>query len=136
MDGTKAKQAIKQKSSRAVHDPDDVLREQTNRFIDFLREYAVVGLAIGFILGQEANAVVRQFVASFVQPWLQVMLGGNIATYKATFHRGAVPVDVPWGAFVYVFIEFLFVAVIIYMVFRMLRLDKLKQPNEKEEEKK
>lgn len=132
MDSSKAKQTIKAKSSHAVHDPDDVLREQTNRFTDFLREYAVVGLAIGFILGQEANAVVRQFVASFVHPWLQIILGGNIATYKATVHRGEVPVDVPWGAFVYVFIEFLFVAVIIYIVFRMLRLDKLKERKKEE----
>jgi len=139
MDGKKPKQAIKKAANKAadtrvVHDPDDVLREQANGFTNFLREYAVVGLAIGFILGQQANAVVKQFVTSFIQPWLQLAFGANLGTRTFTIHHGSAPIAVAWGAFVYIFIEFVFVAVIIYVIFRLLRLDKLKEL--KKEEKK
>ena len=107
-------------------EPDDVLREQAGGFADFLKEYAVVGLAIGFIVGQQANAVVKQFVDSFVQPLLQFIFGESLTDQHATIHHGHQPITVLWGRFLYIFIEFLFVAVAVYFVIRLLRLDKLK----------
>jgi len=108
-------------------DSDDILREQVGGFTNFLREYAVVGLAIGFIIGQQANAVVKQLVVSFVQPWLQMLFGKDLGKRTATIYHGTTPIAVPWGAFVYTFIEFLFVAVTIYVVVKLFRLDKLKK---------
>jgi hypothetical protein len=58
-----------------VLDSDDIVREQVGGFTNFLREYAVVGLAVGFVVGQEANAVAKQLVASFIEPWLQAIFG-------------------------------------------------------------
>ncbi len=133
---SKPKRAIKKAANtRVVHEPDDVLREQASGFTDFLREYAVVGLAIGFILGQQANTVVKQFVASFIQPWLQLLFGASLDTQKFTIHQGATKIDVAWGAFVYILIEFVIVAIIVYVVFRLLKLEKLKQPRKEEDKK-
>jgi large conductance mechanosensitive channel len=112
-------------------DSDDILREQVGGFTNFLREYAVVGLAVGFIVGQQANAVVKQLVASFIDPWLKVLFGQDLSKATATVHHGTTDVPVPWGAFVYTFIEFIFVAVTIYLVVKLFRLDKLKKPKEK-----
>jgi large conductance mechanosensitive channel len=108
-------------------EPDDLVREQVGGFANFLREYAVVGLAIGFIVGQQANAVVKQLVASFVEPWVEVLFGKNLGSRAATLHHGHTPVLVPWGAFVYAIIEFFFVVVSIYVVVKLLRLDKLRK---------
>ena len=108
-------------------EPDDLVRDQVGGFVNFLREYAVVGLAIGFIVGQEANGVVKQLVVSFIDPWIQVLFGANLSTQAATLHHGTTPVKLPWGAFVYTAIEFVFVMVFIYAAIKLLRLDKLKK---------
>jgi len=110
---------------------DDVLREQATGFTNFLRDYAVVGLAVGFILGQQANAVVKQLVASFISPWLEVLFGPDLSKHAATVHHGTTAISLPWGAFVYTIIEFFFVAVTIYVVVKLFRLDKLKKVKEK-----
>jgi large conductance mechanosensitive channel len=108
-------------------DTDDVVREQVGGFANFLREYAVIGLAVGFIVGQQANTVVKQFVDSFIDPWVQVIFGQNLTTRTATWHHNSVPVHVPWGAFVYALIEFFFVLISIYAVIKLFQLDKLKK---------
>ncbi|MEJ0072744.1 MAG: MscL family protein [Candidatus Saccharibacteria bacterium] len=107
-------------------DGDDI-KDQVGGFTNFLKEYAVVGLAIGFIIGQQTNAVMNQLVSSFISPWIQVIFGKDLATRSATLHHGSVPIPLPWGAFVYAFIQFVFVVIVIYLAFRLLRLDKLKK---------
>src|SRR3954469_19091615 len=86
---------------------DDVLREKVGGFSNFLQEYAVIGLAMGFIVGQPANEVVKKFVDAFINPWVQIVFGQNLSSRAATLHHGSSPVLVPWGAFVYALIEFL-----------------------------
>jgi len=108
-------------------DPEDLVRDQATGFTNFLRDYAVVGLATGFIIGQEANTVVKQLVASFIQPWLQVIFGTNLTSRAAVWHHDGRPIQVPWGAFVYDIVEFFFVVVGIYVVIKLFRLDKLKK---------
>lgn len=114
-----------------VLDSDDVLRNQVGGFANFLRDYAVVGLAIGFIVGQQANAVVKQLVASFVDPWLQVLFGKDLNDRVAILHHNTTPVEVPWGTFVYTLIEFFVVLLTIYLVIKLFRLDKLQKKKRK-----
>ncbi len=121
----------RRKGVTVLLDSDDILREQVGGFTNFIREYAVVGLAVGFIIGQQANAVMKQLVASFVDPWLRVLFGPSLEKRVIILHHESTPVEMPWGAFVYAFIEFFCVAIIIYLVVKLLRLDKLKKPKEK-----
>jgi large conductance mechanosensitive channel len=111
-------------------EPDDLVREQATGFANFLREYAVVGLAIGFIVGQQANAVVKQLVASFVEPFIQVLFGKDWNHRVATVHHGGEPIQIAWGVFLYTLIEFFFVVIAIYIVIKLFRLDKLKTPKD------
>lgn len=108
-------------------EPDDLVREQAVGFTNFLREYAVVGLAAGFIIGQQANGVAKQLVDSFIQPWLQVLFGTRLSTRVAIVHHGQTPIKFAWGAFIYALIDFFFVVLIIYLVIKLLRLDKFKK---------
>lgn len=116
-------------------DSDDIVRHQATGFANFLREYAVVGLAIGFIVGQQANTVVKQLVASFIEPWVEVIFGQDLSTRAATLHHGTSPVKLPWGAFIYSIIEFFFVVLGIYLVVKLFRLDKLKKPKDEPKKK-
>lgn len=108
-------------------DSDDVLREQVGGFTNFLREYAVVGLALGFIVGQQANAVVKQLVASFLDPFFQVWFGQSLSGRTATLHHYHTAVKVPWGLFVYTLLEFFFVLFTLYLLVKLFRLDRFAQ---------
>lgn len=111
--------------------PDDVLREQVGGFTNFLREYAVVGLAVAFIVGQQANGVAKQLVTSFLDPLVKMWFGQDLSSRVATVHHHNAPIQIPWGAFVYVLIEFFFVVIVIYLLVKIFRLDKLRKKEEK-----
>ena len=109
---------------------DDAVRHQAAGFVHFLQDYAVVGLALGFIVGQQANGVVKQFVASFVDPLSQLWLGLDLSKQTATVHHDQTAVAVPWGAFVYVLLEFFLVLLVMYAVIKLFKLDRLVKKKE------
>lgn len=118
-------------------EPDELFRHQAAGFVGFLQEYAVVGLALGFIVGQQANGVVKQFVASFVNPVFEMWFGQDLSTRTATIHHGHKAISMPWGQFVYVLLEFFFVLFLLYILIKMFGLSRFtKQAAEKAKAKK
>lgn len=111
--------------------PDDLVREQVGGFVNFLRERAVVGLAVGFIIGLQAQTLVKQLVDSFVTPLLNFWFGKDLADKQITLHNGTAPVPLTWGKFLYSFISFLFVVLFVYVVIKLFRLDKIDKPKKK-----
>lgn len=101
------------------------MREQLGGFINFLREHAVVGVAIGFIVGLQAQTLIKQLVASFITPLLNLMLGPNLQNERFTVHKGTGPVAFVWGGFLYALADFVVVLLFIYLVVKILQLDKL-----------
>ena len=53
----------KQHITTILDEPDEVVRRQVGGFVTFLREKAVVGVAVGFIVGQQAQG---RFVYVFI----------------------------------------------------------------------
>lgn len=107
-------------------------RQQFTGFLEFIRTQGVVGLAIGFIIGTQAKVLVDQLSASFVNPLLGLMLGSgnNLTSEKFSLTIGDNTAVFAWGAFVFVLINFIITAAIIYFAFRWLRLDKLDKKKE------
>lgn len=93
-------------------------------FNDFLREYAVVGLAIGFIVGLQAQAVVKALVDTFINPAFNLLFGQPLVQRSFTLEFNERTVAFPWGAFVYTFLNFLFIMIIIFMIVKFFKLDK------------
>ncbi|HUS25822.1 MAG TPA: MscL family protein [Nevskiaceae bacterium] len=112
---------------------DDVMAKQVNGFVDFLREQSVVGLAIGLVLGTQIKQVVDQFIASFVNPLIGLLLPGQgtLAEKTFTMHIGPKAGTFGWGSFVTTLISFVFVAAIVYYTFKLLKLDKLTKKKDK-----
>jgi large-conductance mechanosensitive channel len=104
-------------------EPDDLMREQLGGFITFLREHAVVGVAIGFIVGLQAQTLIKQLVSSFITPLLN-LLGPHLQSQRLVIH-GATPVVFAWGEFIYTLADFLVVLLFIYLVVKIFQLDKL-----------
>ncbi len=101
-------------------------------FVQFIKDHAVVGLAIGFIVGQQANGLVKQFVGAFVDPAFHLLFGQALTerTFTLNWHSRSVPF--PWGSFAYGLLSFLFVVIAIYAAVKLLNLDKLEKAKEEE----
>lgn len=118
---------VKQPASSKKRTTVKVATRPVGGFVEFLRERAVVGLAVAFVLGTQVQTVVKQLIASFVDPMFQLLFSGNKALSKRTFtlHFDGRHANFGWGALVYTLIDFLFVAFAIYAVIKLFQLDKL-----------
>lgn len=116
------------KAKVLLDEPDEIVLKRLEGFVYFLREKAVVGLAVGFIIGQQAQGLIKQLVDSFITPFLNVLVGSNLAERKFTIVPGDNSTLVTWGKFVYVAINFIFVILAIYIIIKIFKLDKLDLP--------
>jgi len=92
-------------------------------FMDFIRSQGVVGLAVGFILGGAVSKMVSSLVDDIVNPLLGVVLGAAGALDKAMISVGSV--KVMWGSFVNSVIDFLIIALVVYVGVKILKIDKV-----------
>src|SRR3989338_885779 len=97
------------------------MREHVTGFLGFIRERGVAGLAIGFILGGAAQNLVKALMEDLINPLLAYF--GGVQTI-ADFSIGAFRV----GDFISVLINFLILCLVVYMIFKILRLESLDKP--------
>jgi large conductance mechanosensitive channel len=97
-------------------------------FANFLREYTVVSLAIGFVVATQVQGLVKQLVAGFVDPFTKLMFGHALSNRTFTLHWHTRAANFAWGSFVYALIDFLIVLVVIYLIIKTFQLDKLNKP--------
>lgn len=102
------------------------LSEPVHGFVNFLREHAVVGVAIGFIIGLQAQTLMKQLVDSFLTPLLNLFLG-DVTKKQAVFSLGNKTATFAWGKFVYSLVAFLFVLLAVYVIIKILKLDRLEK---------
>lgn len=104
-------------------------RARLRGFMDFIRQQGVIGLAIGLVIGTQVKVLVDQMIISFVDPLLGLVIGGGGTLREKVFSihidRFGKSAEFAWGAFVYVLIDFVIIAAIIYFVFKGLKLDRL-----------
>jgi large conductance mechanosensitive channel len=92
-------------------------------FMDFLYEYKVIGLAIAFIIGVAATALVKSLVDNIIMPVITFAIPGG-AWKTATFALG--PIVFGWGAFLSDLIYFIIVAFIVFLIAKkVLKEDKV-----------
>ncbi len=108
----------------------DNLTHTASGFVRFLRENAVVGLAVGFVVGAQVQNVVKQLITSFVDPLSQLLFGQALSTRTVAMHFNGRSAVFSWGMFANVLINFLFVLAVIYLIIKLLKLDKLDKPKE------
>ena len=92
-------------------------------FIDFIRKQGVVGLAVGFILGGAVSKLVSAIVTDIINPLLGLALGSVQGLADASIKIGSA--QILWGHLISIFIDFLVVALVVYLLFKILGLEKL-----------
>jgi large conductance mechanosensitive channel len=90
-------------------------------FIEFLKQYKVLTLAIGFVMGGASTALVNSLVKDVIMPMLQPLL---VSDWKdATLTMGAIKIT--YGNFLAELLNFLILALIIFLVTKkIIKLDK------------
>lgn len=92
-------------------------------FFTFVREQGVITLAIGFLIGGAVSKLVTAFITDIINPLVGLALGAAGNLKEATFMIG--PATIAWGDFISSCIDFLVIAVIVYIGINILGIDKL-----------
>ncbi|HUK38829.1 MAG TPA: MscL family protein [Methanomicrobiales archaeon] len=88
-----------------------------SEFMDFLKEYKVVPLAIAFIMGVAATAVVTALVNDIIMGFIKpLMPTGDWKT--AVLNAG--PFQFAWGDFLAALINFIIIAFVIFLVAKFM----------------
>ena len=82
-------------------------------FVDFLKQYGVVGLAIAVILGAKANAMVTAFVDGILMPIIGAAIPGG-AWRTATLDVGSMKFLL--GPLLGALIDFVIVAALVFVI--------------------
>lgn len=90
-------------------------KKKTNlvaEFKDFLKEYKIVGLAIAFIMGAAATALIKSLVDNIIMPIITPFIQDG-AWREAVLAIG--PIVMKWGQFLADFIYFIFLAIVVFL---------------------
>lgn len=100
-------------------------------FVNFLRDYAVITVAIGFAIATQAQVMIRQLSTSFIDPMYALLFnGGALSTKTTVITWHGRQQAFAWGAFVYSLMNLIFMLVVIYAVVKIFSLDKLAKKDE------
>lgn len=97
-------------------------KAQASSLLDFIRQRGVMSLAVGIILGSAVTALVRSFVDDIINPLIGLILVEDDLS-ASVFKIG--DAQISWGNFVSTAIDFLIIALVVYLIFKALGLEKV-----------
>lgn len=97
-------------------------------FLKFIRSYAVVGVAVGIVMGQAVAKIITIIVEGLVMPIVEVLLPGN-KWQEAVLHIWKINIKI--GLIIAAFIDFFTISLVIFFLVKyILRIE----PDNKEED--
>ncbi|HEU4830941.1 MAG TPA: MscL family protein [Candidatus Saccharimonadales bacterium] len=104
-------------------------KSQIKGFLDFIRTQGVIGLAVGLVLGGAVSILVKSLIDNIVMPPLGLLLGSAEGLKGLTWTIGktddGAAAMLHYGTFLNDFINFVVIALVIYFIISLLRVDKL-----------
>lgn len=101
---------------------------QVKAFFDFIRSQGVIGLAVGLVLGGAISVMVRSLIDNVIMPPLGLLLGSADGLKGLALTIGSTtngqPVVLSYGIFLNDLVNFIIIALVIYLVVHLLRVDK------------
>ncbi len=88
-----------------------------HEFLDFLKKYQVIGLAVAFIIGAASTKLVTAMVNDLVMPIVSVLIPGG-DWRSAVLQIG--PVKFLIGDFVGALIDFIIIAAVVFLMVKVL----------------
>lgn len=112
-------------------------RSFTQQFFDFLKEFGIIGLAIAFVIGLAASRLVTSFVQDLVNPTVGLFLpAGDLQKLSANVTNiyGASS-QFKYGDLIANIIDFVIVALIVFIAYKFLKRYKLIEDKKEPESK-
>lgn len=104
------------------------MKKRASGFIEFVREQGVIGLAVGLAIGAAAGAAVKAIVDGLINPIVGFIVGGDNLpdlVWNTGLSNGGHELIIGWGAILSALITLLATALVIYILVKGFRLDKL-----------
>ena len=95
-------------------------------FLQFLKEYKVVSLAVAFIMGEASTGLVKSLVNDIILPLTAPLITAE-TWREAVFHIG--PISLSYGAFVADLVNFIILTFVIFIVAK--KVMKMEKENKK-----
>lgn len=86
-------------------------------FMDFLKEYKIIALAIAFIMGVAATDLIKSLVENIIMPLITFFIPGG-AWKDSALVIG--PIVIKWGAFLSALINFVIIAIVIFIIAKII----------------
>jgi len=103
--------------------PPPVKKTFSEEFMDFLNKYGVVGLAIAFIIGGAAGALISALVNDLLMPVIGVLIPGG--EWRTTVFLVG-PIKFLLGDFAGALINFIIIALVVFLLSKQLSKTKLR----------
>ena len=95
-------------------------------FVQFLKEYKVISLAIAFIMGEASTGLVKSLVNDVTLPFLTPLITAE-TWREAVVHVG--PVVISYGSFISELVNFIILAFVVFIVVK--KVIKIEQEEKK-----
>lgn len=103
------------------------VKEQVGGFRDFIKGQNVIGLAIGLVIGTAASSLINSLINNVIMPPLGFLLGSAEGLKGLYWDLGVTPTGetavLKYGEFLNDFINFLVIAIVVYLVVKWLNLE-------------
>lgn len=126
-----SKSKVKKTSKKVDITPITFVRageSQLRSFFDFIRNQGVVGLAVGLVLGGAVSVMVKSLVDNVVMPPLGLILGSAEGLKGLSWTMSQTvdgkPVILHYGIFLNDTINFIVIALVIYVTVSLLKVEK------------
>jgi large conductance mechanosensitive channel len=126
--------------SSSSSSPSDRISTRTfiSQFFDFLRTFGIIGLAIAFVIGQASSKLVTALVEDIINPLIGLFLpSGSLEqlSAKVISVSGAIS-EFKYGNFIANIIDFLIIALVVFVAFKALSKYKIVEDKTKSAENK
>ena len=82
-------------------------------FLDFLKEYKIVALAVAFVMGVASTSLVKSLVDNIIMPLITPFIPGGVWK-TSVLNLG--PISLSWGAFLGELINFVIIAWVVFVI--------------------
>lgn len=93
------------------------MSQLVKEFMEFIKKYQVLGLAVAFVIGAASTKLVTALVNDIVMPIVSVLIPGG--DWRASILQIG-PVKILIGDFVGALIDFLIIAAVVFVVVKFL----------------
>lgn len=93
------------------------MRDVSDDFVRFLKEYGIIGLAIAVVIGNAVKDLVNAVVADILMPIVEVLLPGGDWRSATTMVAG---VEFRTGHLIGAILDFTLLALVIYLFVRLV----------------